>query len=434
MSKILTLVVLLVILSSSLSADKFNLKLNLEEGDTLNYIVMKITEKYENGEIIDADTLFSSSTIEVVSKNNSKYKLRYTFQIPLLPFEHPNSQLTTNFILNESGKVIEILDQDKLYDQFIEKMTLMQKVSLLNEDSVDLGNSEFMDKLKEEFKKIDSSFKESYTKDIFLKIIIPVLDKIDISFFKGMEIGEKKIFDTLIPMVILGNVKCNRMLSIKKSDEKNIVRVTSYDIVDMVDFYSKLKVFEKSIDSTMNFNFISNQDYTIARQYQIDTETGFIKNCLTIETTTTKTKDRELKKVDKTYMTLAKESLQEKANKGWLDDYQESLALAKKANRPIFIYFTGYTTTNSRWMERKMFTNLKVLEKMESMVKVRLYTDKKGEPYESNKKLQEEKYGSMELPFFVILTPDGEFIASNSFTRDETQFLEFLDKGLNAVK
>jgi hypothetical protein len=85
-------------------------------------------------------------------------------------------------------------------------------------------------------------------------------------------------------------------------------------------------------------------------------------------------------------------------------------------------------------METKMFPKSNVLDKMEQMVRVKLFTDRNEEPYISNKKLQEEKFGSIELPLYVILTPEGEFIATNTFTRDEAQFLEFLDKGLNAVK
>jgi thiol:disulfide interchange protein DsbD len=127
-------------------------------------------------------------------------------------------------------------------------------------------------------------------------------------------------------------------------------------------------------------------------------------------------------------------SMKDRAMQGWLKDYQQGLDLAKKENKPLFVDFTGFTCTNCRWMETKMFPKSNVLDKMEQMVRVKLFTDRNEEPYISNKKLQEEKFGSIELPLYVILTPEGEFIATNTFTRDEAQFLEFLDKGLNAVK
>ncbi len=127
-------------------------------------------------------------------------------------------------------------------------------------------------------------------------------------------------------------------------------------------------------------------------------------------------------------------AMKDRAMQGWLKNYQEGLDLAKKENKILFIDFTGFTCTNCRYMETKMFPKPAILEKMEQMVRVKLFTDRKKEPYISNQKMQLERFGSIELPLYVLLTPDGEFIASNSFTRDEAQFLEFLDKGLNAVK
>ncbi len=127
-------------------------------------------------------------------------------------------------------------------------------------------------------------------------------------------------------------------------------------------------------------------------------------------------------------------SMKDRAMQGWLKNYEEGLALAKKENKPLFVDFTGFTCTNCRWMETKMFPRPAVIEKMEQMVRVKLFTDRDEEPYLSNKKLQEERFGSIELPLYVILTPEGEFIATNTFTRDENLFLEFLNKGLDAVK
>jgi hypothetical protein len=64
------------------------------------------------------------------------------------------------------------------------------------------------------------------------------------------------------------------------------------------------------------------------------------------------------------------------------------------------------------------------------MVTVRLYTDRLSEPFLSNKKYQESKFGSIELPLYVILTPEGKAIATETFTRDVNEFITFVRKGV----
>ncbi len=115
----------------------------------------------------------------------------------------------------------------------------------------------------------------------------------------------------------------------------------------------------------------------------------------------------------------------------WFKDYQSALALAKTQNKFIFIDFTGFTCTNCRWMESKMFTKSKVSNLLDKYVKVKLFTDRPQEPYKSNKKMQMQRFNSIELPLYVILTPDEKLIATKAFTRDEQEFIEFLQKGLN---
>jgi thiol:disulfide interchange protein len=115
----------------------------------------------------------------------------------------------------------------------------------------------------------------------------------------------------------------------------------------------------------------------------------------------------------------------------WHKDYAAALAEAKEKNMNLFIDFTGFTCTNCRWMETKMFPKPNVASRLDEYVKVKLFTDRNVEPYLSNKKMQEERYGSIELPLYVILTPDEQLISTNTFTRSEENFIEFLDKGIN---
>jgi len=114
----------------------------------------------------------------------------------------------------------------------------------------------------------------------------------------------------------------------------------------------------------------------------------------------------------------------------WLTDYKQALKIAKESNKSLFIDFTGFTCTNCRWMETKMFVKPEIDNLIGQYVKVRLYTDRQKEPYISNKMLQMEKFNSIELPLYVILKPDGELVGTKAFTRDENEFITFLKSGL----
>ena len=126
------------------------------------------------------------------------------------------------------------------------------------------------------------------------------------------------------------------------------------------------------------------------------------------------------------------ESKKESKEDAWIiNDYKKALEESKKTGKPLFVDFSGYTCTNCRLMENKVFVLPSISSKLEGYIRVRLYTDRAGEPYETFKKLQQEKYGSIELPLYVILKNDESFVASKSFTRDENDFNDFLAKGLN---
>lgn len=112
----------------------------------------------------------------------------------------------------------------------------------------------------------------------------------------------------------------------------------------------------------------------------------------------------------------------------WItNDYQAALAQAKAENKQIFIDFTGYTCTNCRWMEINMFPKPLVRAGLEKFVRVRLYTDGEGEPFEGFQKMQEEKYGTVALPLYAIISPNEEIVAKFAgLTRDENEFSTFL--------
>ncbi|MCX7879407.1 MAG: protein-disulfide reductase DsbD family protein [Ignavibacteria bacterium] len=116
------------------------------------------------------------------------------------------------------------------------------------------------------------------------------------------------------------------------------------------------------------------------------------------------------------------------AKAGWFDNYEEALKVASSENKPIFIDFSGFTCTNCKWMETNMFTEPEVRNLLKDMVKVRLFTDKKEEPYISNREMQMKRFKTISIPLYVIQTHDEKVIATSSFTRDKKQFLDFLKK------
>lgn len=123
-----------------------------------------------------------------------------------------------------------------------------------------------------------------------------------------------------------------------------------------------------------------------------------------------------------------------KANKSelfWYTNYEEALKVARKENKPLFVDFTGVTCTNCRWMEINMFTKNSVIERFEKMVRVKLFTDRRTvESDRKNKQMQQERFNSIELPLYVLLTPEEILIGSLAFTRDEKEFIDFLDRAL----
>ncbi len=114
----------------------------------------------------------------------------------------------------------------------------------------------------------------------------------------------------------------------------------------------------------------------------------------------------------------------------WINnDYQAALKQAQAENKRIFIDFTGYTCTNCRWMEANMFPKPAVRAELEKFVRVRLYTDGEGEPYEGFQKMQEARFGTVALPLYALVTPEDQITAKfEGLTRDENEFVSFLKK------
>lgn len=129
--------------------------------------------------------------------------------------------------------------------------------------------------------------------------------------------------------------------------------------------------------------------------------------------------------------TLASNGTSTQKIEDWItNDYNAALARAKAENKAVFIDFTGYTCTNCRWMEANMFPKPKVAEELDKYVRVRLYTDGEGEPYEGFQKMQEEKFSTVALPLYAVVDANGNALATfPGLTRDENVFVKFLKTG-----
>ena len=114
----------------------------------------------------------------------------------------------------------------------------------------------------------------------------------------------------------------------------------------------------------------------------------------------------------------------------WItNDYQAAARQAQAEQKKLFIDFTGYTCTNCRWMEANMFPKPAVRAELEKFVRLRLYTDGEGEPYEGFQRMQERRFGTVALPLYAVITPTDQVTATfEGLTRNENEFVSFLRK------
>lgn len=117
----------------------------------------------------------------------------------------------------------------------------------------------------------------------------------------------------------------------------------------------------------------------------------------------------------------------------WIvNDYDQALATASREQRLVLIDFTGYTCTNCRWMEANMFPRPEVRDELERFVRVKLYTDGEGEQYEKHQQFQATTFGTVALPLYAVMSPEGRPLATfPGLTRNPQEFIAFLRGPLN---
>jgi thiol:disulfide interchange protein len=113
----------------------------------------------------------------------------------------------------------------------------------------------------------------------------------------------------------------------------------------------------------------------------------------------------------------------------WLkNQYRQALDQARAENKLVLVTFTGYACTNCHWMKANMFPRQPIAEATKSLVMVELYTDGTDKESEENQKLQDDKFKTVAIPYYALMDPDGNVVATfdKGMTTDTQEFLAFL--------
>ncbi len=105
-----------------------------------------------------------------------------------------------------------------------------------------------------------------------------------------------------------------------------------------------------------------------------------------------------------------------------------ALTAAREQKKLVLVNFTGYACTNCHWMKANMFPRPEIQSALKDFVIVDLYTDGTDSESEKNQKLEDQKFGTASIPFYAIMDPDQNVIATfPQLTRNPQEFLSFLE-------
>lgn len=130
-------------------------------------------------------------------------------------------------------------------------------------------------------------------------------------------------------------------------------------------------------------------------------------------------------------------------------DYDEALAAAKVANKPLFIDFVGHTCRECKKMEGQVLSDPRIIQRLrDNFVVVALYVDEPAklpvsEQYtskldgllkttlgEKNKDIQVAKFGLNGQPYYVITDQDEKPLGDpHAYDLSIDNFIQFLDNG-----
>jgi thiol:disulfide interchange protein DsbD len=110
------------------------------------------------------------------------------------------------------------------------------------------------------------------------------------------------------------------------------------------------------------------------------------------------------------------------------NDLDAALAAARQQNKLVLVNFTGYACTNCHWMKANMFPRPEIQAALKNLVMVDLYTDGTDAESEKNQKFEDQKFGTVSIPFYAIVDPDQNVVATfPQLTRNSREFLTFLE-------
>src|SRR5271165_2063367 len=110
------------------------------------------------------------------------------------------------------------------------------------------------------------------------------------------------------------------------------------------------------------------------------------------------------------------------------NDLDGALAKARAENKLVLINFTGYACTNCHWMKANIFPRPEIQAALKDLVIVDLYTDGTDPESDKNQKLEDTKFGTASIPFYAVVDPDQNVIATfPQLTRNPKEFLAFLE-------
>jgi thioredoxin-related protein len=120
--------------------------------------------------------------------------------------------------------------------------------------------------------------------------------------------------------------------------------------------------------------------------------------------------------------------------------YDEAIALARSADKPLILFFTGHAVVNAVKMDDYVLNNEEVRQVLdEHFVFVPLYVDDRT-PVEEEKfrnlgqknlAFQKEKFQTERQPFLVLMDVDGNVLRTFGYTSKVDDFMAFLKKSVD---
>ena len=113
----------------------------------------------------------------------------------------------------------------------------------------------------------------------------------------------------------------------------------------------------------------------------------------------------------------------------WIKDrYRDALEQARREHKLVFIDFTGYACANCHWMRANILSRPEIAAVLKNFVLLELYTDNGDATDDANVKLQQEKFGTIANPFYVVLDPDEKLVDKwdQGRTSDAAAYLAWL--------